>query len=245
MSIRIAIVDIETSPNVGLFWRSGYKLSVGPESIIQERRVITIVIKDFGKKVYKELTWDKNMCDKAMLKEFITYISDYDHIIAHNGQKFDMPWLNGRLAYHKLKPMPLLKVIDTLLMSRRNFNLNSHKLDYLGQYFKVGRKVKHAGYDLWKRCMVNDRQALKEMLHYNKGDTDLNEEVYKYMIPYVKTRDLPFHMGVISGKARPSCAECGSLDLHYRGYITTSVCMYRRFVCKECGKWGQSHRKEN
>ena len=33
-------VDIETSPNIGLFWRAGYKQTITPDSIIEERKVI-------------------------------------------------------------------------------------------------------------------------------------------------------------------------------------------------------------
>ena len=34
---RVLIYDIETSPNIGWFWRAGYKLNIQPENIIKER----------------------------------------------------------------------------------------------------------------------------------------------------------------------------------------------------------------
>jgi hypothetical protein len=32
--------DIETSPNIGLFWSAGFKLNIAPENIIKERAII-------------------------------------------------------------------------------------------------------------------------------------------------------------------------------------------------------------
>ena len=40
--------DIETSANVGLFWTSGYKISIGTENIIKERAVICICYKFYA-----------------------------------------------------------------------------------------------------------------------------------------------------------------------------------------------------
>ena len=37
--------DIETSPNIGFFWQSGYKLQVPYTNIIKERAIICICYK--------------------------------------------------------------------------------------------------------------------------------------------------------------------------------------------------------
>jgi hypothetical protein len=42
--------DIETSPNIGLFWQSGYKLNIDHSNIIQERAIICICWKWEGQK---------------------------------------------------------------------------------------------------------------------------------------------------------------------------------------------------
>jgi hypothetical protein len=63
--------DIETSPNIGFFWQSGYKLQVPYTNIIKERAIICICYKwENDKKVYS-LNWDKDQCDKQMLIDFI------------------------------------------------------------------------------------------------------------------------------------------------------------------------------
>ena len=57
--------DIETSFNIGWFWRAGYKQAITPEQIIHERKVICISYKWEGEdEVYNliqkaAVDWDK------------------------------------------------------------------------------------------------------------------------------------------------------------------------------------------
>ena len=46
--IKRLFFDIETSPNIGLFWTAGYKLNISPDSIIKERAIICICYKWAG-----------------------------------------------------------------------------------------------------------------------------------------------------------------------------------------------------
>ena len=41
-NIKRLFFDIETSPNIGYFWRAGYKLNIGADNIIEERKIICI-----------------------------------------------------------------------------------------------------------------------------------------------------------------------------------------------------------
>ena len=61
--------DIETAPNLGLFWSSGWKLSIPPENIIQERAVICICYKWQGEDRVHSLKWDRGD-DRQMLVNF-------------------------------------------------------------------------------------------------------------------------------------------------------------------------------
>ncbi|MGH7867674.1 MAG: hypothetical protein ACREP9_08610 [Candidatus Dormibacteraceae bacterium] len=79
--------------------------------------------------------------------------------MAHNGDYFDIPWVKGRLLFHGLPPMRPIPTIDTKALASRHFYLNSNRLDYLGQYLGVGKKIK-TDYDLWLDCMNGDEKAL-------------------------------------------------------------------------------------
>ena len=120
--------DIETSPNIGLFWSSGWKISIPPENIIKERAVICICYKWEHESIVRSLEWDKGD-DFGMLEAFGDVIERSDEMVAHNGDDFDLRWFNGRRLIHGMSPIPTPKTVDTLKIARRRFYLNSNKLD--------------------------------------------------------------------------------------------------------------------
>ena len=56
--------DIETSPNIGMFWTAGYKLNISHDNIIKERAVICICYKWEDDKDVYYLQWDSKQNDK-------------------------------------------------------------------------------------------------------------------------------------------------------------------------------------
>ena len=63
-------------------------------------------------------------------------------IVAHNGDRFDIPWINTRCLYHRLDPLPKVKILDTYKECKNAFYLNSNRLDYVSQYIKRKGKLK-------------------------------------------------------------------------------------------------------
>ena len=67
--IKRLFFDIETSPNIGLFWEAGYRKTISPDNIIKERAIICICYKWEHEEEVHSLTWDKNQNDKKMLEQ--------------------------------------------------------------------------------------------------------------------------------------------------------------------------------
>jgi len=224
--------DLETSPNIGFFWRSGYKLNVGPESIIQERAIICACYKWEGEKTVHFLEWNKGD-DKKLLQEFIKVVNEADEIVAHNGDKFDVKWLRTRCLRHRIPVFPFYKTVDTLKIAREQFYFNSNKLNYISQFLGIGKKH-NTGYDLWKDIVLkNDEKSMKKMIAYCKQDVKLLEEVFNILQSYAIPKT---HKGVVEGKGKLSCPYCASYQfvisktrISARGYIT------KQLKCKSCG----------
>jgi uncharacterized protein YprB with RNaseH-like and TPR domain len=157
--------DIETSFNVGIFWRSGYNLTINPGDIIHERAIICICYKWESEDDVQFLTWDKKQSDKAMIKAFLKVMAQATEIVAHNGDRFDLKWIRTRALLHGVDVMPSPKTIDTLKWARKYFNFNSNKLDYIAKYLGVGQKMDTGGLDLWKDIVFKkDQQAMNKMV---------------------------------------------------------------------------------
>jgi uncharacterized protein YprB with RNaseH-like and TPR domain len=225
--------DIETSPNIGLFWNPGHKISISHENIIRERAIICIAWKWEGQKAIHCLTWNTRQNDKAMLKEFVGVMHKATEIVAHNGDRFDTPWIRTRCLYHGIPMSPDFVSIDTLKAARAKFRFNSNRLDYVAR-FLAGDQKRPTGFGLWKRVLLDkDPTALRKMVGYCKHDVKLLEEVYQKLAPY-----LPAKTHRAAYVSLSACPECGSQKTCISRHRTTAS-GYRQvqYNCRDCGKY--------
>ncbi len=208
--IRRLYLDLETSPNIGMFWRAGFKLTITPESIIKERAIICAGYKWAHEDKARILVWDKNQDDKALLAALIPIINSADEIVMHNGDRFDFPWVRTRALYHGLPPIMDVRTIDTLKWARSKFYFNSNKLDYIAKYLGIGGKLK-TEFGLWKDVVLNkDAAALKRMAEYCMNDVLLLEKVWARLFDLIAPKT---HVGVLGGGDKWQCPRTGSTDV--------------------------------
>jgi DNA polymerase elongation subunit (family B) len=228
--------DMETSFNIVATFQIGRKMFIGPESIIKERAVICIAYKwENDPRVYT-FHWDNNQCDKAMLAKFVKVAEQADELVAHNGDRFDIRWLRTRCLFHRIPCMPDFVSIDTLKLARAGFNFNSNKLDYIGGYLGVGRKMDAVGIEAWKTVILkNDRKALSHMVAYCQQDVELLQRVHTELIPYTKHKT---HRAALHGGERVDCPECGSVNSRInQNRISGAGVQYLQLQCNDCGKY--------
>lgn len=229
-------LDIETSPNVVLSWRVGYKINIDHDNILTERKIICVGYKWEKQAKARVITWDKDQDDRPMLIELSEIMAEADEIVAHNGDNFDIPWLRTRFAFHRIQPPPPIKSVDTLQWAKRRMLFNSNKLDYIAGYMGFGRKIK-TEFGLWKDVMIrNDRKALKRMADYCARDVELLQRVHEAIEPYagvVKT-----HVGVLNGGDKWTCPRTGSKNVQSRGKEVTALGTVKyRMQNIETGRW--------
>jgi uncharacterized protein YprB with RNaseH-like and TPR domain len=231
---RRLFFDIETSPNIGLFWEAGYKKNIDHSNIIKERAIICICYKWEDEKDVNEVHWDSRQCDKALLTKFIKVSNEADEMVGHNGDRFDLAWIRTRCLFHRIAMFPTYTTIDTLKVARRIFRFNSNKLNYIADFLGIGQKIK-TDFGLWKDIVLRkDSKAMQKMILYCKQDVLLLEKVFKELNNHILPKT---HYGVIFGEDRGSCPECGSdeLVIHSRKIMASGIkkIFYR---CKTCGK---------
>jgi len=227
--------DIETSPNIGMFWSAGYKQRIDYSNIIKERAIICICYKWEDEKEVYSLTWDSKQNDKKMLEDFIKVANQADELVGHNGDKFDLTWIRTRCLYHGIQMFPKYTTIDTLKVARSKFRFNSNRLDYIAKFLGIGSKIK-TEFNLWKDIVLNkDKKALDYMVKYCKMDVSLLEQVHKKLSTHIDNKT---HYGVIFGQDRGSCPECGSDDLTISKRRTTASGLKKiQYKCKTCNHY--------
>lgn len=216
---RVLIYDIETSPNIGWFWRAGYKLNISPDNIIKERAIICVSYKWLGEDQVFNLTWDKNQNDKFLIEQFVEVLNEADLIVAHNGDRFDLKWLKTRALFHRIPMLPNYKQFDTLKVAKSKLLLNSNRLDYIAKFLGYEGK-NHTSIDLWLDIIYKkSKVAMNTMLEYCDEDVRQLEKVYKEL----RYLDNPrLHEGVMIGKTKQTSPITGSVNIKHIKSVTTN-----------------------
>ena len=191
---KIKVWDIETSFNLLVAFSLYNDNGISHKQLRGERYMLTAAFRNYGEKevrgygIHQYDLWDKDHRDDyAVVKACHDELSDCDAIVAHYGDRFDLPFFNGRCLYHGLEPIQDIIQVDTLKIARKHFKLNSNRLDYIGQYLGLGKK-NDTNLGLWTRCYEGDLKAMEEMLKYNIQDVDLLYDVYEVLKPYAPAK---------------------------------------------------------
>lgn len=238
---KILVLDIETAPIRAYVWGI-WQQNVGIEMIESDWFCLTWAAKWlFDKKVYSDrLTGEEaiKQDDSRIIKGIWALINEADIVIAHNGEKFDIPKLNSRFIQHKLNPPLPYQTIDTLKHIRRQFGFTSNKLDYVNKLLNLERKQDTGGFKLWEGCYKGDDSSLKKMLAYNITDVKILEETYLRIRSWIKPHP---NCGLfILDEGQERCPTCGSNDLKNEGkpYATTAN-QFELLRCNNCGSTGR------
>ncbi len=241
IGIKRLFWDIEVSPNVVFSWRVGFNLNIGPHNIIEERKVICIAYKWEHEKKITVLRWDpRTKDDRRMLCEFTAVAEEADELVAHYGDNFDMPWFRGRCAILGLPPLPKFKTVDTKAWASKYFYFNSNKLDYLGDIFGYGRKIK-TDFELWIDVVRGSQLALDKMCRYCGRDVLRLSQVYSRLAPFVAAKT---HVGVLAGGERWQCPHCGGTHVkHSKRRVTSTGTVQHQMKCLDDGFYYQISQK--
>lgn len=231
---KILIFDIETSPMVSYHF-GHWKQNIGLNQVIQNPIMLTWSAKWLfsPETMSDKITVDEvlELNDERITRSLWKLINDADIIVAHYGDRFDIPMMNVRFLHHNLPPVSTTKSIDTKSVASKHFRFPSNKLDALGGYFGLGQKIQ-TDFLLWRGCMEGNPEKIEEMRVYNVQDVVLLEEVYLKLRPYIKSHP---NVGLYMETNEPVCGNCGSHDLIEDGkFYHTMTGKYKTLRCT-CG----------
>ena len=248
--LKIMYLDIETTPNLEGTWDL-YMDHRPYQALLKEKSILSVAWKWEGekdcqvvsvldsKRRFKKDPWD----DFIVCKRLRQHMIDADIIIAHNGDKFDIRFINARLAANNMRPLPQLCTLDTYREAKRALNLNCYRLDYLGWKLLGRRKIK-MDMDNWINIInpwspVELRTKwMEDMITYNINDVHLLQEIYKYLDLHFNCMPPILSVTAADGLCCPQ-AGCGSTNYREQGYYTpkNGTRAYKRYECKDCGRW--------
>lgn len=239
--MKILTVDIETAPNLAYVWGL-WNENISIQQLREAGRVLSVCYKFRGESSTQFcIPDDKNAAPgpsipgmvACTLDELYSAWSSAEAIVTWNGDRFDIPHVQRLFLENGYGPPSPSASIDLLKTVRKQFKFPSNKLDYVAGRLLGQNKLKHPGFELWKRCMDGDPKAWELMLRYNRKDVILTEKLYDKLLPWISNHpSVPLRESQVSG-----CPACASRRYECRGYAYTSVSAYRRYRCLSCGRW--------
>lgn len=227
---KILCIDIETAPHLAYVWNL-YDEPVNIERLEESGRVLCFGAKWLGEKRIKFFSEPDDGHDGMVLAAH-ELLDEADAVMHYNGARFDVPHLNREFVEAGLTPPSPYQQIDLYAVVKRRFKFPSNKLEYVSRALGLEGKVKHEGFELWRKCLEGDAAAWRRMERYNRRDVKLLEDLYRVLLPWV-----PNLVNRHLYDAKGGCPACGSQRTESRGYYRTKVSRYRNLHCTECGTW--------
>jgi len=236
---KITFLDIETAATLGYFF-GRFKINIGQENVLTEGGWILCAswITNDSDQVHSIFLTPEEIAkqdDSRIIAAMHDVYRESDIIVAHNSLGFDHKVIQTRSVFNNYPALPLVKVMDTLQMCKKHLKLPSNRLDSIGEYFDLGRKIKHSGISLWKEVQSGNPVAMKEMLEYCKGDTILLKRVYN-KLKHLGDGGAGINHGLYYNDGLIHCKHCGSADVIATDRtINTPLSVFKEYACNSCG----------
>jgi len=232
---KILFLDIETAPITAYVWKM-WNNNISLDQMISDWFMLCWSAKWLGDpNILSDRLNSKEALtqnDKRISKSIWKLLDEADIIVAHNGNKFDLPKICARFIINGLEPPSSYKQIDTCLIAKKEFGFSSNKLDALAKLFGFDCKYE-TNMSLWINCLNGDENSLRYMEKYCKHDTSILEKVYLKLRPWTKGHP---NIGMYEDKPELSCSMCGSSNIKEipDKYYNTNTVQYQLYRCDDC-----------
>ena len=251
---RILIFDIETSPQEARgFFHGKYRQSI--REVTRHSHLLTgayawLGIDEIGFIAqWDDPHWEPMSEDDYWVAVRLHVLFDQaDIVIAHYGDKFDIPVCNDRWLVNGLGPPSPYQSIDTKSESSKRFKTVSHSLGDLAVKHGIEEKLTNSGWDMWIGCMEGDPESQLEMKTYNIQDVVALRDWYLHIRGWIGSDGKKKHPNLghwVRGTdaACPNCGRQDTLILNKWRKHRTQHYEYATFHCEPrkggCGRYSR------
>lgn len=184
-----------------------------------------------------------NQDDERIVYEIWSLLDNCDVVVAHNGKRFDVKKVNGYFLKYGLPKPSSYKVIDTLEIAKKHFNLPFKSLEYLAKFLNVELKQDSGGIQTWIDCDRGDPEALATMEFYNRGNVVTLREIHNKLKGWDNNG---VNIALYNDNHDALCTHCGSDDISVitDKFAYTPNRKYQVYRCNSCKAVLRSNRKE-
>lgn len=246
--MKILLLDIETAPLEADVW-SLWNNNVGLNQVKHDWYILSWSAKWLGQRkiMYRDQRHAANIeDDSVILAELHALMDEADIVVAHNGDRFDVPKINARFIKAGLLPPSPYRQVDTLKIAKFSFKFTSNRLAYLGEFLNIPQKKlthhRFPGHMLWTEVRKGNMKAWQEMERYNRADVLALEAVYLKLRAWDKRApNAGPYVALDTEDGGHVCPICGSVHTVKRGFQYTQAGKFQRYQCtnETCGAWSR------
>lgn len=234
MVAKILVLDIEWSPALAYVWKM-WDENISPDQLVNPGGLLCFCAHWVGSKEFLFMSeWQDGKYEMAVILREL--LDEADAVVTYNGNRYDLPKIRGHLMLEGLPPFAPPTSID-LIKTVKSLGFVMNRLAYIAPLLKVGKKMKHEGFQLWRSVLEGDPKAQRKMQKYCIQDVRVTARLYQHVLPYITNHP---HLGDNKG----ACGACGSDHIQHRGYRRTKYFKVQRLQCQECGSWSTGTRKK-
>lgn len=225
---KILVVDVEWAPALAYVWRM-YDENISPDQLVDPGGLLCFCAHWVGSKEFMFWSeWEHGRHEMAVALRNL--LDEADAVVTYNGNRYDIPKIRGHLMLEGQKPFAPPTSID-LIKTVKSLGYVMNRLAYIAPLLKIGSKMKHEGFRLWRSVLEGDKQAQGRMQKYCIQDVRVTLALYNKIKPYILNHP---HLG--DDKSN-ECSSCGSSKLQSRGFRRTKYFRVQRLQCMDCGGW--------
>ncbi len=125
--------------------------------------------------------------DRHVTAAIVAELDKFDIWVAHNGAKFDVPFLRTRLLAHAMPPLPTKKLIDPVLLARNKLRMNFNSLNAVANHLRANSKTDVEPQQWLAAALDGSRRAMSYIVKHCVQDVLVLEKVIGALKAYSGT----------------------------------------------------------
>ena len=243
--VKTLYFDIETTLAKSYHWGQ-WQQNLSVKQQIQESHMLSHAWAWGDGEVFSSVLTPEevlNQDDERIVYEIWSLLDNCDIVVAHNGKRFDVKKVNGYFLKYGLPKPSSYKVIDTLEIAKKHFNLPFKSLEYLAKFLNVELKQDSGGIQTWIDCDRGNPEALATMEFYNRGDVVTLREIHNKLKGWDNNG---VNIALYNDDHDTLCTHCGGDDISVitDKFAYTPQRKYQLYRCNSCKAVLRSNKKE-
>lgn len=141
--------------------------------------LLSACIKPLGKPVETFYLKPKANNDKQLTQDILQRLNQFDVIIGWYSKRYDIPFMKTRALKYGLPFLdPRIRHIDLYDTSKKKLKMHSNRLEAVSEFLGIHGKTKISP-DAWNEAIRDNPKGMKEVVHHNRYDVIVLEQVYQ------------------------------------------------------------------